>query len=251
VCPQPVRSRRPLTARSVLASALLGSEPPELPVARLVAIGGLFGMSDNRVRVALSRMAAAGEVVAVDGRYRLAGALLDRQARQRASRAARVEPWDGRWVMAVIPPGRRSADDRAATRSALTAARLAERREGVWLRPANVAVDLPPGVEGYDVAPGGPAAPLAAALWDLRGWAAEADALRQELRDTAPALTATDQSVLAPGFVLSAAVLRHFQADPLLPAALVPPDWPGQALRREYDDWDDAYRRLLRHYQRA
>ncbi len=32
---------------------------------------------------------------------------------------------------------------------------------------------------------------------------------------------------LAPGFVLSAAVLRHLQADPLLPAELLPDGWPG------------------------
>ena len=50
----------PLTARSVLASALLGMDPPELPVAQLVRLTGLFGISENGARVALSRMVAAG-----------------------------------------------------------------------------------------------------------------------------------------------------------------------------------------------
>ena len=50
----------PLTARSVLASALLGMDPPELPVAQLVRLTGLFGISENRARVALSRMVAGG-----------------------------------------------------------------------------------------------------------------------------------------------------------------------------------------------
>ena len=42
----------PLTARSVLASALLGMDPPELPVAQLVRLTGLFGINENRARVA-------------------------------------------------------------------------------------------------------------------------------------------------------------------------------------------------------
>ncbi|HWE70275.1 MAG TPA: hypothetical protein VG205_07915, partial [Acidimicrobiales bacterium] len=76
-----------MTARSVLASTLLGVDPPELPVAYLVHVAGLFGINDNRARVALSRMLASGEA-STDGagRYRLAGRLLDRQERQLASR---------------------------------------------------------------------------------------------------------------------------------------------------------------------
>ncbi len=58
----PGRVMPPLTARSVLASALLGEDPPELPVAHLVHLAGLFGINENRARVALSRMVAAGEV---------------------------------------------------------------------------------------------------------------------------------------------------------------------------------------------
>jgi phenylacetic acid degradation operon negative regulatory protein len=40
-------------------------------------------------------------------------------------------------------------------------------------------------------------------------------------------------------------VLRHFQADPLLPSELLAPDWPGQDLRVLYDDWDARYRQVL------
>ena len=79
--------RIPFTARSVLASALLGEVPPELPVSHLVHLAALFGISANRARVALSRMAAAGEVTTDgSGRYRLAGRLLERQTRQSESR---------------------------------------------------------------------------------------------------------------------------------------------------------------------
>jgi phenylacetic acid degradation operon negative regulatory protein len=61
-----------------------------------------------------------------------------------------------------------------------------------------------------------------------------------------PTLEAGDPAGLADGFVTSAAVLRHLQADPLLPPALLPDDWPGAALRHEYDAYDAAYRAVLR-----
>ena len=67
----------------MLASALLGEDPPELPVAHLVHLAGLFGINPNRARVALSRMVASGEATTDGaGRYRLAGRLLARRDRQ-------------------------------------------------------------------------------------------------------------------------------------------------------------------------
>ena len=50
---------------------------------------------------------------------------------------------------------------------------------------------------------------------------------------------------LAPGFELSAAVLRHLQADPLLPVELLPDGWPGPELRQAYERWDRRYREVL------
>ena len=56
---------------------------------------------------------------------------------------------------------------------------------------------------------------------------------------------------LAPGFVLSASVLRHLQADPLLPRALLPSGWPGTTLREDYDRWDRRYRDVLARWGRT
>lgn len=246
---------RPLTARSVLASTLLGTNPPELPVARLVAVAALFGINENRCRVALSRMAAAGEVVANRGHYRLAGHLLDRFAGQQASRHVPPASWDGSWVVLAVHASRRDASARAEARRVLRAARLAELREGVWLRPANLAVHLPDplgaSVTRFRARPDGDAAALAASLWDLGEWASGARALLQRLRATRADLVPGDPGVLAPGFVLSASVLRHLRADPLLPPPLLPLDWPGQELRDVYDGWDAAYRAVLRQYHRT
>lgn len=250
----PGAPRRALTARSVLLSVLLGTEPPRLPVALLVGTTELFGISEGTTRTALSRMTSAGELRAVDGRYEIASPrLLERQVRQARSRRGETEPWapGGPWTQAiVVADGRRPADERAAMRTALGAVRLAELREGVWLRPDNLG-DLPgdlqtdPTLVWMSARPGDPVE-LATRLWDLDRWAADADALRSQLGELTPALEAGDRSRLASGFVLSAGVLRQLQADPLLPSALLPPDWPGTALRVDYDRFDAAYRGVLR-----
>jgi phenylacetic acid degradation operon negative regulatory protein len=46
-------------------------------------------------------------------------------------------------------------------------------------------------------------------------------------------------------------VLRHLQADPLLPEMLLPPGWPGVRLRTVYDTWDARYRATLREWSRS
>jgi phenylacetic acid degradation operon negative regulatory protein len=245
-------SNTPLTARSVLASALLGEDPPELPVAHLVHLAGLFGINDNRARVALSRMAAAGEVITDgSGRYRLAGHLLERQNRQSESRRGRSRTWTGEWRLVVVTTSGSSAEERVARRRRLSRARLAEQREGVWLRPDNI--DLAPDpasdpeVAVYTARPGGDPVTLAADLWDLDGWAHRAGKLLDRLGQLVP----EGPAELAPGFELSAAVLRHLQSDPLLPGDLLPATWPGGQLRQSYDRWDRGYRRVLRTWGRS
>jgi len=88
---------------------------------------------------------------------------------------------------------------------------------------------------------------LAARLWDLAEWSDRA----RELLGGLAALDPGGPEALAPGFELSAAVLRHLQADPLLPLELVPDDWPGARLRAAYDDWDARYRATLHAWSRA
>jgi phenylacetic acid degradation operon negative regulatory protein len=232
----------------VVLSVLLGSDPPRLPTQLLVRTTELFGIAEGTTRTALSRMVAAGDLVAEGGRYALApGRLVARQARQAASRAATTRPWTaGRWRMVVLgADGARAREERAEVRTALAAARLAELREGVWLRPDNLDVEPVPGARSFLAEPDGDGAALAASLWDLDGWAKEADDLRQQMAALVGRLEAGDTGALREGFVLSAAVLRQFQHDPLLPADLLPPRWPGAALRADYDRYDAAYRTVL------
>lgn len=237
----------------MLLSVLLGSDPPKLPTQLLVRTTELFGIAEGTTRTALSRMAAAKEVTAHGASYELTGpALLRRQARQSSSRAGQTDRWDGTWSQAVIgADGPRSAPDRAALRQSLLAARHAELREGVWLRPANLGPHPDTGdVRWFVATPTDDAVELAGRLWDLDDWASSAGVLRGRMRDLVGALEAGDRSALADGFVLSAAVLRQFQSDPLLPDPLLPGDWPGATLRAEYDRYDRAYRAVLQDWFR-
>lgn len=248
------RNARPLTARSVLASVLLGTDPPWLPTPLLVRTTALFGISEGATRTALSRLVTADEAVAERGGYRLVGRLIARQSRQTASRRAETRRWDGTWELATVDgDAARHAADRAALRGALTTLRLAELREGVWGRPDNLAIDQSPEA----MAEAGQwctwwrgatptHAPDVGTLWDLRGWAREATALRNEMGVLLDPLEAGAPDGLRSGFVTSATVLRHLQADPLLPEALRPAGWPGDGLRADYDHFDRAYRAVLR-----
>jgi phenylacetic acid degradation operon negative regulatory protein len=130
----------------------------------------------------------------------------------------------------------------------------------VWLRPDNLDPsrlrDASAVVDAqcarFSSRPQVPApADLAAALWDLDAWASRAEELRRRMADVVAGLEANDTDALAPGFVLSASVLRLTQADPLLPPDLLPDDWPGAALRAEYDRYDAAYQSLLRTWFRG
>ena len=134
-----------LSARSVVASTLLGTIPPQLPGRLLVAFAEEFGIRPGTTRTALSRMVDRGELAHIEGGlYALTGDLLARQHRQEAGLHPTAHDWDGGWEMVVVPAGARSSAERAALRRACTHLGLGERRDGVWLRPANLDPDRLP-----------------------------------------------------------------------------------------------------------
>jgi len=226
--------------------------PPLLEVRQLVRLAAYFGINDNQARVALSRMAARGEVVAQgDGTYALAGRLAQRAERLAVARSGATGPYDGTWHLVVVTAAGDPAAIRQRRRHALSVARLGELRDAVWVRPANLDVELDEAtcraVLAFTTVPRESAPALAAAAFDLTGWARRAAALLELLDAT----TLNGLSDLAVGFETSATVLRHLQRDPLLPAPLLPSAWPGRALRARFDAFDTAYRVLLRDAHRA
>lgn len=247
-----------LSARSVIASTLLGTVPPRLPGRLLVAFTAEFGIQAGATRTALSRMVDRGELRHLDGgEYELAGDLLARHLRQEAGLHPVTHPWDGTWEMRVVPTGSRSSSDRAALRRAADHLGLWERRDGVWMRPANLDPERLPAAravvdaqtEGYLASPSGDPGVLLAALYDLTGWAGRATDLVVELDEVGAELTAPDR--LADGFVLAAAALRHLVTDPILPAELEPEAWPARPLRAAYARYLADYQRGLRTFFRA
>jgi phenylacetic acid degradation operon negative regulatory protein len=242
-----------------LASTLLGTEPPVLPARALVRAGAVFGFSEGTVRTALSRMAGAGELVHHrEGRYELAGHLVERQERQRASRAAPSGSWDGTWELHVVDQAGRTSSERAELRRAAASLRLTELRDGVWLRPANLDPTRAPSARAVVeaqcrrfVCQTGGEERLVGDLWDLESWSSEAGRLRREMAVLGRRFDTGQVDVLRDGFLLSAAVLRHLNLDPLLPWELLPRRWEGARLRRDYDEWDRRYRELLAGWLRA
>jgi phenylacetic acid degradation operon negative regulatory protein len=221
---------RPLSARSVVLSLLLGTHPPELAVRDLLRAVEPLGVAGSALRAALSRMVAAGDLRTTDAVYRLSDRLLDRQRRQDAAVHPETRPWSGDWEMTVVTATGRGPAERADLRGKLTTLRLAELREGVWLRPANLLRPRPDELgtvaRHFTTRPEESARQLATVLWPLEAWAKTAEALLDRITATA------DHP--ADRFTVLAAAVRHLLADPVLPPELLPPDWPGPALRTEY-----------------
>ncbi len=220
-----------MTARSVVLSVLLGAHPACASAGELIRLTADFGIKETALRVALTRMVGAGDLIRSAEGYRLSDRLLARQRRQDDAMHPRTRPWRGDWLVLIVTSVGGDARTRAALRTVMHDKRFGELREGVWMRPDNVALDLDPDVAGRvrvlkarDDAP----AELAGDLWDLPVWSQTGHRLLGEMA------AASD----IPGrFLAAAAIVRHLLTDPMLPAELLPADWPGDRLRAAYHDF--------------
>ncbi|MCV7439244.1 PaaX family transcriptional regulator C-terminal domain-containing protein [Mycobacterium seoulense] len=220
-----------MTARSVVLSVLLGAHPAHARASELIRLTSDFGIKETALRVALTRMVGAGDLIRSADGYRLSDRLLARQRRQDDAIDPRLRPWSGEWVTLVVTSVGSDARTRATLRTALHGKRFGELREGVWMRPDNLELDLGPAIAArvrvLRARDGDPAG-LAAQLWDLPAWARAG----HELLDEMAAATGI------PGrFVVAAATVRHLLTDPVLPDELLPADWPGARLRAAYHDF--------------
>jgi phenylacetic acid degradation operon negative regulatory protein len=176
-------------------------------------------------------MVSAGDLIRSADGYRLSDRLLARQRRQDDAMRPRVRAWHKDWTMLIVTSVGNDARTRATLRTMMHHKRFGELREGVWMRPDNLDLELDPEVaarvrvlKARDDAP----AELAGQLWDLPAWAETGHRLIDEIA------RATD----VPGrFVVAAAMVRHLLTDPVLPAELLPADWPGAGLRAAYHDF--------------
>ncbi len=221
---------RSISARSALLTFLIGGADlgRGLTAAELVVAGTNLDIAESTVRAAISRMLTTGDLVRDGQSYLLSERLEQRRARQRERLAPHTRRWRGDWEVVVVTATGRSPADRAALRTALVDHRLAELREGVWLRPDN----LPPWPQG-DVTrrlvtrPVEDAQPLAAELFELEAWRLRGQVILDAVRTAEP-----------PGnrFAACVAGVRHLLTDPVLPPELLPAAWPAAEIRAEYDE---------------
>jgi phenylacetic acid degradation operon negative regulatory protein len=220
-----------MTARSVVLSVLLGAHPAWASAAELIRLTTDFGIKETTLRVALTRMVSAGDLVRSADGYRLSDRLLARQRRQDDAMRPQLRPWHGHWTTLIVTSVGTDPRTRAALRTTLHHKRFGELREGVWMRPDNLEFDVDVEVrarmrivQARDDAP----AELAGQLWDLPSWAGTGQRLVAEMSRAGD---------VPARFVVAAAIVRHLLTDPVLPDELLPADWPGTRLRTNYNDF--------------
>jgi phenylacetic acid degradation operon negative regulatory protein len=229
----------PANPRNLVLNLLLSLGGGPLAARHAVASCALFGIRENSARVALARLAAAGQIAAAGrGAYRLGPQAAELAADVATWRGAerRVRSWNGGWI--AVHVGGLGRADRVALRSrgrALAMLGLAEFERGLHLRPDNlvggvaavrarlaklglerdaavfVAKDFDAGHEKR-----------ARALWDGR-------ALTRRYRRTGRRLDAwlagagklPPESAAREAYLLGNEAIRELVFDPLLPSPLV------------------------------
>jgi phenylacetic acid degradation operon negative regulatory protein len=243
----PALLERPLTARSVIASLLLGRHPPSAPAALLVRWCALFGITETSARVALTRMVQRGELSVDGATYALSGRIRSRQADQDFALDPPLTDWSGRWLLAIAHRGAREADERVALRRELEHQRMVPLRDGVWTRPDN----LPLSTSGRSpqcswwradaLDPADVGSILDAFGLDAREM--RTCELLELLSEAMVRLPSAD--ALPDAFVTGAAVAQHLRRDPLLPTELLPTAWRSGELRDAYGDYLVTFSRAV------
>jgi phenylacetic acid degradation operon negative regulatory protein len=231
-----------------------------LPSAAIVALLGEFGVTEVSARAALSRLARRGllDLSKVGRRtsYALSegtAEVLSEDIRHIVSFGAEDPVWSGRWTVAAfsVPEGQR--DLRHTLRTRLGVLGFASLYDGLWVSPhervaevtavmAELAIDSAT-VLRSEVAQGSPPGGHPITAWDLdalRGaylrLLADYEPVGERLRcgqvGTAEALVARTE--------LMDAWRRFPGLDPLLPAELLPPQWPRARARALFIELHDG-----------
>ncbi len=199
----------------------------------LIEICALVGISETRVRNAVSRLVAAGRLEGTRKGRRSYYRLTEAARREFAEASARIfadVPAATGWLIAA------AADAEAA--EALTRTGFAALGGGLL-----IGADRPGGLPAAgllmraELLRGGPELRrLAAERWDLPGHAGAYRAFLTRFAAVAAALDAGDALADEARFVARVLLVHHYRAvvlrDPRLPAAALPEDWPGPAARK-------------------
>lgn len=227
------------TPKSLVLDLLSTLAGRAAPVGALVSAAALFGIAENSLRVALTRLCAEGRIERdARGRYRLGreAAAVNEEIRSWRRVEERVVAWSGGWVgvhAAGLP--RASARGRAVRERALRFVGLRRLGPDLFVRPDNLAGGVA-AVRARLAALGLESPALVFALAQLD---AEAERRARSLWDGAALVHAYRASVLAlarsgerlprlprgkamvESFRLGGAAIRQVVLDPLLPEPIV------------------------------
>src|SRR5262245_8501841 len=243
---------------TVLGDYWFGADE-DVPSSVLVAVLAEFRIGEDAARAAFSRLCREGRIErSKDGRrtaYRLAAAARASAAeRGRALVAFGAEPvaWDGHWICVAYSVPEPDRARRNALRARLRALRMGSLFDGLWISPHAIVAEVRAALDATGVSEAvvlrAAEAPVAGGIdlldaWDLPGlragfeeFEAVVDALEPRLGDGA----------LAPAEALVARtdLMARWRtlagADPYLPGALLPADWPLAGARRRFVQAYDA-----------
>ncbi|MEM6931535.1 MAG: PaaX family transcriptional regulator [Myxococcota bacterium] len=233
---------------------LLGAHGDVLDVASLLRAGGVFDLEPGTVRVALSRLSAAGLVEPVGrGRWAMSPVATPLAGLVGTWRTleALVRPWGGTWIGVAtggLDGGRSATRQR---RRALDLLGFRELRPGLEIRPDNRRDSLRERLASLQVrapvfAVGhlGPDQVAAEGLWDTRalaeGYAARRDAIG---RATIAIADLPRPEAARRTWNVGTEAIRTLALDPLLPDAMVDVG-ARRALAEEMQAFDQLGRRI-------
>lgn len=224
-----------------------------LPSAAIVALLGEFGVASGAARTIISRMARRG---VLEGRrhgrhssYRLtqqAAAGLSTGGALIAAFTTQPDAWDGRWTLIAFSVPEEESTRRRALRTALRGWGYAPLYDAVWASPCPLTPEAREELTG--LAPGSMSVFRARHVelgtqsdrnpvdaWDLAAIAGQYEAFIGRWSSLLPAM---DTGEITGATAVRARTelmdtYRHFfpTLDPLLPAELLPPDWPRARAR--------------------
>ncbi len=245
------------TAKSLILDLLSTLRRGTMPVGALVETGALFGIAENSVRVAITRLLAGGRVERdARGRYRLGAAAqpVGRRATAWRKIETRQRRWDSSWI-GVLEPRPGDGGSRRRRNRALHLLGFRGLAPALFVRPDNLrggidalrtelsALGLPPGDLVFELRSlDAVTSARARALWDSDALRTAHRELRTELEgairdfDTLP----VDRAMVT-SFLLGGQAIRQLVLDPLLPDDIAPGDE-----RRELLDTMVRYDRLGR-----
>ena len=258
---------RPASLIFTLYGDFVHPQGGKLWIGSLVRLMAEFGLSEQAVRQAVSRMSAQGWLAPVREGRRAFYALTPKGAKRVEAIAPRIyEPaaeWDGRWrlLMYTIPEANRERRDRL--RKDLVLLGLAPLSSSTWISPRDISTEMREIVTAHGVREhahffvadyAGPLgdSELLARSWDLSTIAtAYTDFTayytpRFEKEQSTHALT--PDAAFAERLRLVGDFRRFLYLDPGLPSALLPAHWPGSAASALFRKYYNAIASKAAHF---